>query len=163
MKIAVIADIHDNMSNLEKFISWCKKNAISQLICVGDVTNDETLQYLAEEFKDPIHLIRGNMEIYEEEEIKKYPNLKYYGRFAIAEIYGKKIGLCHEPVLIKELIKMDKCDLIFYGHTHKPWMEDRKGIRIINPGTLGGVFQRPSFAVWDLETEKIVLNLLELI
>ena len=163
MKVAICSDIHDNLVNLEKFLTWCKNNSVDQIICVGDVTNADTLEYIANEFKGNIFLIRGNLEIYEEKETKKHSNIKYYGRFGIAEIAGKKVGLCHEPSFINELLKQDKCNFIFYGHTHKPWLEDRKGTLIINPGTLGAVFQRASFSVWDTETNKIDLKLLELI
>lgn len=163
MRIVIIADIHDNIVNLDKALAWCTDNNIESLICAGDVTNSDTLKHIANEFKGNIFLIRGNMEVYEEKEIKKYSNIKYYGRFGIAEIASKKVGLCHEPSFINELLKQDKCDFIFYGHTHKPWLEDRKGTLIINPGTLGAVFQRASFSVWDTETNKIDLKLLELI
>jgi uncharacterized protein len=163
MKIAIVADIHDNIVNLEKLINWCNATKVGAIICAGDITNAETLEFLATKFAGTIYLIRGNMEIYEEAEIKKYKNINYYGRFGVANIEGKNIGLCHEPPFVNELLKGDKCDLIFYGHTHKPWIEEKQGVKIINPGTLSGTFQRASFAVWEVENGKIDLNLLELI
>ena len=161
MKIAIIADIHDNIANLEKVISWCRSQNIKEMICAGDVTNSETLKILAKEFAI-VHLIRGNMDIYEQGEEQKYPNIKFYGRSGVAEIAGQRVGICHEPAFINGLLNKN-CDLIFYGHTHKPWMEEKKGVKIINPGTLGAVFQRASFAVWDPDNGKIDLNLVELI
>lgn len=163
MKIIIISDIHDNIVNLEKVINWCVTEKVGALVCAGDITNSETLEFLATEFKGTIYLIRGNLEIYEEAEIKKYKNINYYGRFGVANIEGKNIGICHEPSFTNELLKNTKCDLIFYGHTHKPWIEERRGVKLINPGTLGGVFQRASFAVWEVENGKIDLNLVELI
>jgi len=163
MKIVIIADIHDNIVNLEKLISWCHKNDIAAIICAGDVTDADTLGYLSKEFSGDIYLIRGNMEIFEEEEVKKYKNIKYYGRYSVARIDNKFVGICHEPAFIDRLLKENKCDLIFYGHTHRPWIEEKESTSIINPGTLGAVFQRASFAVWDTENAKIELNLLELI
>jgi uncharacterized protein len=163
MRIAIIADIHDNIVNLEKFIFWSKQNKIDGIICAGDVTNADTLQYLANEFSGDIYLVRGNMEIYEEKEIKKYKNIKYLGRYGVAEIDKKFVGLCHEPFFADNLLKENKCELIFCGHTHKPWIEEKKGVKILNPGTLSGTFQRATFAIWDTESAKIELNLLELI
>ncbi len=163
MRIVIIADIHDNIVNLEKLIKWCRDNGVEEMICAGDVTNAETLEYLAEEFKNNIYLIRGNMDIYDEVKVCNYKNVKYYGRFGMAEIEGKKIGICHEPTFIQELLKKDKYSLIFYGHTHKPWIEEKNGTTVINPGTLGAVFQKASFAGWDTTTAKIDLNLLELV
>lgn len=163
MKIVIIADIHDNIVNLEKLISWSRENNVDAIVCAGDITNADTLSYLAKNFNNDIYLVRGNLEIYAETETKKYKNIKYLGRFGAVEIDKKVIGLCHEPNFINDVLKENKCSLIFYGHTHKPWLEERQGVSVINPGTLGGVFQRASFAVWDTENNKIELNLLELI
>ncbi|MFH1661977.1 MAG: metallophosphoesterase [Candidatus Falkowbacteria bacterium] len=160
MKIAIISDIHDNLINLEKCLKWCKKNNIKEIICCGDVTNSETLEFLSNNFKNSIYLIRGNMEIYDESEVEKYSNIKYYGRFGSFELEGKKIGLCHEPFFVDEILEKNKCDMIFYGHTHKPWESEKNGTRLINPGTLSGTFQKATFAVLDSKSWKAELKIL---
>jgi len=162
MKIAVISDIHDNLANLEKFLSWAKAAKIDELVCAGDVANKETLEFMATGFSRRVHLVRGNMEIYDEAEVKKYPNIDYLGRFGIFEAKGKRAGVCHEPFFIKEVFKKNPgSDIVFYGHTHKPWLEKVDGITAVNPGTLGGVFQKATFAVWDNESGELELKLLE--
>lgn len=161
MKIAIISDIHDNITNLKKFLNWCKEENVIEIICCGDVTNGKTLQFLADNFSGTIYLIRGNLEIYDESQVEKYKNIKYYGRFGIADIENIKVGLCHEPWYLDKVL--DKSAIVFYGHTHRPWIEERKGKKIINPGTLGGVFTKGSFATWDTENNAIDLKLVELI
>lgn len=161
MKIAIIADIHDNLINLEKCLSWLKQEKISQLICLGDLTNSETLKVLAKNFLGPIYLIRGNIEIYSEDELKKYKQIKYWGRIGQMDIENKKIGFCHEPYLIDEVLQLGKFVIIFYGHTHKPWISEKDGIKIVNPGTLGGVFQKATFAFWDTNKDEPELKILE--
>jgi putative phosphoesterase len=161
--IAIISDIHDNLVNLEKCLKWCAANAVDKLVCCGDVTNSETLEFLAKGFKGEIFIVRGNMEIYQEEEIKNYPNFRYGGRVAIFEIGGKKVGVCHEPFLVKEVFALGRPDIIFYGHTHKPWLEDRDKVALINPGTLGGVFTAATFASWDEKNSWPVLKVLDLL
>lgn len=162
MKFLVIADIHDNLVNLEKCLKWGKGEKIENAICCGDAVNADTLKYLAENFKT-IYLARGNMEIYGEQEIKKYKNINYCGRFGVFEIGGKNIGLCHEPWFIEKVLEIKKCSVIFYGHTHKPWIEEKGGIITANPGTLGGVFNKASFAVWDSVSDKLELKILEML
>ncbi|MEI6597115.1 MAG: YfcE family phosphodiesterase [bacterium] len=162
MKFLVISDIHDNLVNLEKCLNWGKNENIENAICCGDITNAETLKYLTENFKS-IYLVRGNMEIYEEPEIKKYSNINYLGRFGIFELDHKIIGLCHEPWYIDSVLKIKPCSLIFYGHTHEPWIEEKEGYITANPGTLGGVFNKASFAVWDSEDGKLELKILEML
>ena len=68
------------------------------------------------------------------------------------------------PALTRRIDKVKKlghCDIIFYGHTHKPWIEDRGGTSIVNPGTLGGVFQKATFTFWG--NDKLELKILELL
>jgi putative phosphoesterase len=163
MKVAIISDIHDNLVNLKKCLEWCAENGVEAIVCCGDVTNGETLKFLSEHWRGPIHLVRGNMEIYDEAEVKLFGNFKYYGRTGGFDLEQKKVGLCHEPFLADELLAADGYDIIFYGHTHKPWQSKKNGVMLINPGTLGGVFQRATFAVWDTESDKPELKILDLL
>ena len=161
MKVAIISDIHDNIANLKKCLAYCAVNSIEKIFCCGDVTNSETLEFLANNFQKEIYLVRGNMEIFDEDEPKKYKNIIYTGRIVRFELAGKKIGLCHEPFLLDYVLKKGECDIIFYGHTHKPWIEKKNNYLFANPGTLGAVFQKATFAVWDLEKQEPELKILE--
>jgi hypothetical protein len=167
MKIIIISDIHDNLANLEKCLGWIEKNNIDAMLCCGDVTKVDTLDMIARKFKLPIYLVRGNMEIYDQDEIdneaKFRININYLGRTAIIELGGKKIGLCHEPFLIDEVFQLGQPDIIFYGHTHTPWIEENDGVKLVNPGTLSGTFQKATFAVWDTDKDEPELKVLELI
>lgn len=165
MMIAIISDIHDNLMNLKKCLDWCSVNGMEAIICCGDVANEETIEYLSKHFSGPIHLIKGNMEIFDETVLEKYENIIYYGKTGRFEIGGKTAGACHEPFYTEDVAKKGKCDIIFYGHTHKPWekVETRHGasVRLVNPGTLGGVFLKSTFAVWDTDSDNLELKILE--
>lgn len=159
MKIAIIADIHDNSATLDKFLDWAGENDMEAVVCCGDVTTVETLGVLSSKFKKDIFLVRGNMEIFEDEEVNGFSNIDYPGRVGLWDIGDKKIGACHEPYLIDKVLEKDTPDLVFYGHTHKPWEEKRGKTRVVNPGTLGGVFSEASFAVYDTEAEELSLKM----
>ena len=161
MRIVIISDIHDNLVNLEKCLDWCKENKIENIICCGDVTNGETLKFLSVNFFSDIYLVQGNVEIYDEDEIKEYGNIKYFGKVGRFELEGKFIGLCHELYLVEKVLKQGKCDTIFYGHTHRPWTSEKHDVKIVNPGTLGGMFEKATFAAWDTKSEKLELKLLD--
>lgn len=163
MKYAIASDIHDNIPNLEKFLSWIKNNGAEGVICCGDVTTKETIRLLSLSFSGLIYLVRGNMEIYEDSDLKKLNNVKFIGRLGIVDIDGRKIGICHEPFLFARIYEIGTCETIFYGHTHKPWIEEKNKIRLVNPGTLGGVFQKSTFAVWDSVNNGLELKILEIL
>lgn len=158
--VAIISDIHDNMACLGMFLDWCEREKINTLICCGDVTNIDTLSHIVRSFKGQIHLVRGNMDVFEDDALGKFQkneNFHYYGRTGRLEAAGMQIGICHEPFLIDEVLMLGKCCFVFYGHTHKPWIESRNGAIIANPGTLGGVFQKATFAYAENSRLKLML------
>ncbi len=161
MLIAVISDIHDNLETLKKCLAWCGNNKINSLICCGDITTIETITYLARNFSGEIFVVSGNAEIYEEKDIKKFKNINFYGEIAINEINGVNIGFCHEPEKIKNVQELSPLDVdfIFYGHTHKPWLEKRGTTLVVNPGTLGGIFYQATFAVLDSDAKNLSLKI----
>jgi len=168
MKITIISDIHDNLVNLKKCLDWRGQENIKNIICCGDITNGETLKFLSDNFKGKIYLVRGNIEIYDENEARQYDNIEYLGRIGKIQLGGRIIGICHEPAYISKVMELSsgggaRCDIIFYGHTHKPWEDKKDGIKIINPGTLGGMFTKATFAVYDSDTESVELKILELL
>jgi uncharacterized protein len=161
MKIAVISDIHDNLVNLAKCLNWCKQNNIESLICCGDIANGETLKIISEGFKNKIYLVKGNMEIYDNAELVNFDNIEYFGQAGRFELAGKKIGLCHESFRFEDVLKLGVCDIIFYGHTHKPWQETKNVVMFVNPGNVSNTFFRATFAVWDTVDNKLELKLLD--
>ncbi|MEI7620790.1 MAG: metallophosphoesterase family protein [Candidatus Falkowbacteria bacterium] len=164
MKIAIISDIHDNLSNLKLFFNWTKKESIEKIICCGDVTNSETIDFLSKNFTGEIILVRGNMEVYDEDILSGYLSINCLGRYGVSELNGISVGVCHEPDFIPRVMEKNSAvKMVFYGHTHKPWLETKGETTFVNPGTLGGVFQKASFAFWNTETGKLELKLLELI
>lgn len=163
MLIAIIADIHDNLINLNKCLNWCKKNKIKKIICAGDLTNSETLSLLGKKFKNSIYLVRGNIELYGEKELKRFKNINYFGKTGRFKIDNQTVGLCHEAHFIDKVLPTGHCDIIFYGHSHKPWLEEIDGFKIVNPGELGGMWGKATFATWNTKTNKLELKLLELI
>jgi putative phosphoesterase len=183
--IAIISDLHDNEPNINKVLNYCKTNNITALICCGDVSTEETLTYLSQNFAGQIWLCTGNMEIFDSQNPPRYKNMKFLGRNGGSFAYKNKIiGICHEPYLINPLIKNHPdVDVVFYGHTHKPWEEVReinsknninqqkystqqnkdqiKTIKIINPGNVSNTRFSATFATYDPQTDEPRLHLLD--
>lgn len=160
MKIVIISDIHDNLINLEKCLSWAREKKIEKIICCGDITSGETLKQLAR-FPGEIYLIRGNADFFDETELEKYKNIIYYGRVGRIEISNRFFGFCHEPWLIEKVKEKGECDFIFYGHTHKPWQENQANTQVVNPGTLSGMFLKSTFACLDLGNNNLELIIVD--
>lgn len=159
MLIAIISDIHDNLPNLDKCLNWCQKNKVKKIIFCGDATTNETLSHFATNFGSDIFIVKGNAEIYTTKEIANYPNINNQGEAGIIEVAGCRLGVCHEPIKIKDII-LSAPDFIFYGHTHKPWIETKNKTVIANPGNLAGTFNPATFATLETDTKDLKLHLL---
>ena len=153
MKISILSDLHDNLVYLDIFL---KNNNSDVLLMCGDIANLETLTIISQQFKGKIYFVFGNADSFYPEEIPE--NIISLGESGIIELDPPtlklrpaskiKIGLCHEPFKIPKLLEQ-KPYIIFHGHTHIPWIEEKSETMIVNPGTLGGWRNPSTFAVWD--------------
>jgi len=178
MKIAVISDSHDNMPNLRKALRWIEKEKIKTILHCGDICNSDTLWEMTALFLGKIYIAFGNADdrlgITELVKVKKFSNVFLCGEVpqragsrhsGIGEVVvgGKKIGFCHFPEIAREMAESGKYNIVFHGHTHKPWESKVSHCRLVNPGNLAGLFYKASFAVYDVETEKLELKILEIL
>lgn len=162
MKIAIVSDIHDNLANLNIFLAWIKKENIEKIICLGDVTDSDTLSQLATKFGKQIFLVHGNVELYDIKDVSKHPNIQDFGKIGMINLDRVTIGFVHEPTYIKKLQSTNSdtnFDYIFYGHTHKPWLNQENGTIIANPGNLSNTFHAAAFATLDTENNKLELKI----
>ncbi|MCX6795464.1 MAG: YfcE family phosphodiesterase [Candidatus Falkowbacteria bacterium] len=162
MKIAIFSDLHDDGNNLKKFLDFCQKEKIKTLIFCGDLANQETLGYLADNFLGKIFMVGGNADLFGTRETKKYSNIIFSPD--VIEVHLGKLNFVaiHKPKdLIKFLSKKNiSPDFAFHGHTHRPDIKETGKTTIANPGTLNGPEYQASFATLDCATKKLSLNIL---
>ena len=172
MKIAIFSDSHDNLANMEKAVNWINNENIRVLIHCGDVCAPAVLKELSKNFSGQIHLVFGNVDgdhfLSTRLSYTELKNITVHGQLGEIELDNKKIAFTHLPWAARGLAATNKYDIVFYGHTHKPWEEmigprltGGKNTKLVNPGTLGGMFNKPTFAVYDTETDKLELKILE--
>ncbi len=171
MRVAIISDVHNNTVNLKKVLDYCDKNEIKEMVCCGDLASEETLNFLCDNFVGKIYYTFGNMDNGQLRDLKfvpEYKNAKLFKDYGEAIIDGKKIAFTHYPELARKLClsrgsgatlrdETGKLDFVFYGHTHDPWEENINECRMLNPGTVGGERNFPTFAVWKTENDNFEL------
>lgn len=164
MKIAIISDSHDNLANIKKAIDILKKEKIKTILHCGDICAPATLAEILKEFSGKVHIVFGNVDgdhfRMTKIAFEDSPRLKVLGELGKIKIGSKKIAFCHFPEFAQGLAATQKYDLVFYGHTHKPWEEKIGKTRLINPGNLAGLFYRATFAIYDTKTDKLELKIL---
>ncbi len=162
MKIAIISDIHDNLANLKNFLSFAKKEKVSVVFCCGDVISAETLDYLISNFEGKVFLTLGNADLKEkilEKFSKEDSKLTIFRDFGEVELDNLKIAFSHS--LEKSKNRVQEYDFVFFGHTHRPSLENSGKTKILNPGNLAGLYYKATFAILDTETKGPELKILE--
>jgi hypothetical protein len=175
MKIAIVSDTHGNVANFKKAVGWLNKENIQLILHCGDIGNPESLKESLADFKGEFFGVFGNMDKDFKilvEEYNKIPRVKIEEDIFEKVIDKKRIAFTHFPDAAKKLAQSEKFSLVFYGHTHRPWEEkvpvrrssESEGggdCRMINPGELAGQFNKPTFAVYNTETDNLELKVLE--
>lgn len=165
MEIAIISDTHDNLANFKKAISFIQKEKIEVIIHCGDICAPSTLQEAFQDFKGKVHIVFGNVDgdhfRITKLSFESLPDVKIWGELGEIEVDNKKIAFCHLPEFARGLASTQKYDLVFYGHTHKPWEETVGKTKLVNPGNLAGLFYKATFAVYDTKTDRLELKIIE--
>src|SRR3989344_5024736 len=149
MKLAVVSDTHDNTINFIKTINWLNQEKIELILHCGDVCRQETIDEAVKSFKGKIYFVRGNGD-YDLAEVPEKLEIELGGNPSTGS-GRKRIFFNHYPNIAKKAAESGKYDLVFYGHTHKPWAEKIGNCLLANPGELAGQRFKPTFAIYDIQ------------
>jgi uncharacterized protein len=134
MKLGVISDTHipDKSEHIPEVILEAFKH-VDMVVHAGDMVHLGAIDELKLSCSR-IVAVAGNMD--SQVVKKKYPLKQVF------DILGFKIGLIHgsgAPLnllnVLKDAFKYDDCDVIIFGHSHKPMNEYIDGVLFFNPGS----------------------------
>ncbi len=150
MRIAICADIHDNIWTLERALPLVQKADI--LLFCGDFCAPFTLVQLAEGFSGPIHVVWGNNDGDKwllTRNAARFEQVVLHGELADLEVGELHIAMTHYPEIAQGLAAAGQYDLVCYGHDHVAHDEQVGKSRLLNPGELMGRLGASSFVVLD--------------
>lgn len=147
MRILVVSDTHRHNENLKTVLG--EIGHIDMLIHCGDAEGSE--DYIREMIDCPMCIVAGNNDFF-----TRLP------ADVILEADGRKIlithGHHHHVTMGIELLVQDAlargADIAIYGHTHRPMMEIRAGVVILNPGSISYPRQSgrtPTYMIMELD------------
>ncbi len=148
MKIAILSDTHGNYASAVRVLT--EHGDVDQIIHLGDTSDDAQIIELAIGHK--LIIISGNCDT----------NGKYPESVSMV-IAGKKFFITHGDgfqvkaglIGLYRKARQDGVDVVLYGHTHMPCIEEIDGILFMNPGALKKDGKNPSMGIIHIEDSLI--------
>lgn len=129
MKIMIVSDTHGKHANLEKALQETGK--IDLLIHLGDVEGAE--DYIEAIAGCPVRIIAGNNDFFSD--LKREDEFSLCGRkFFITHGHYYYVSMGTERIRMEGLDR--RADVVMFGHTHRPCLEESGGIVVLNPGSI---------------------------
>ncbi|MEO0145323.1 MAG: metallophosphoesterase [candidate division WOR-3 bacterium] len=133
MKLLIISDTHisDRTKALPEHI-LALGESVDAIVHAGDFTSEDTFGLL-KALGPPLYAVRGNMD---DSGLARVLDDKL-----VFELQGLRIGLTHgsgAPWGLADRVRKafpDDIDVIVFGHSHLPFLEETDGLLLFNPGS----------------------------
>ena len=140
MKILVFSDSH---GRLDLMIDAMERERPQRVFFLGDNYRDG--QTLADAYPDvPMELVVGNCDFFAEgpEEL-----LVEAGGVRFLLTHGHRCHAKHGTDRLVDRGTAAGAAVVCFGHTHEALNQPERGVWLVNPGTAGGVRNRPGYGV----------------
>jgi putative phosphoesterase len=148
MKIAILSDIHDQLTQLKKALGILKDADV--LLCCGDLCSPFIIKALGEGFSKPIHIVFGNNDgdlFRITQNSRTFSHIQLHGELAGLEFDGVRIGMQHFDNIARLIADSGKFDVMCFGHNHQFEISNNGSCQLINPGEIYGGLSGHSTAV----------------
>ena len=144
----------------EQFKSILTPNKVQHVLCLGNIGNQETYDWLKSLSKD-FHIVKGD---FDQEDIPEKKTIQI-GDFNIGLIHGHQVLPWGDVNSLGMIQREMGCDTLISGHTHKTNVVVKDNILYINPGSFTGAFSPliedtiPSFILMVLTGDEAIVYL----
>ena len=146
MKLLIVSDTHGRDEGLEQAVE--NEAPFDMLIHCGDVEGRE--YYIEALCESDCCMIAGNNDFFSD--LDRETELVLCGHHILVT-HGHSYGVSMDIAGLVEEAEYRECDIVLFGHTHKPMITRRRGVLAVNPGSLSYPRQagrKPSYAVMEL-------------
>ncbi len=147
MRVLIVSDTHGNHENLEQVLQ--QEATFDLMIHLGDSEVDQ--EELVQVAKCPVEVIAGNMDRDPSLETEKIIQVEDY---RILICHGHRAGVNSGLLRLEYQAREHEVDMVMYGHTHVPYLDENEDLIILNPGSISYPRpwgSRPSYAVLEVD------------
>ena len=144
----------------EQFKSILTPNKVQHVLCLGNIGNRESLDWL-KSLSNDFHQVKGDFDDGEIPEKK----LVQIGDFSLGLIHGHQVLPWGDIESLANVQRSLGCDILISGHTHKTNIKVKDNKLYINPGSISGAFSPliedsiPSFILMVLQGDEAIIYL----
>ena len=144
----------------EQFKAILTPNKVQHVLCLGNIGNQETYDWLKSLSKD-FHIVKGDFDQDDAPEKK----MIQIGDFNIGLIHGHQVLPWGDLESLGMVQRSLGCDILISAHTHKTNVVVKDNILYINPGSFSGAFSPliedtiPSFVLMVLTGDEAIVYL----
>ncbi|MBR4086174.1 MAG: metallophosphoesterase [Lachnospiraceae bacterium] len=147
MRILIVSDTHRKNENYFKVLKKFKQ--LDMVIHCGDVEGSEYA--LSESADCPVHMVSGNNDFFSELPREQELNI---GNYKVWVTHGHNYLVSLGTERIKQEAKARGVQIVIFGHTHRPCLEQDEEIIALNPGSLSYPRQdghKPTYALMEID------------
>ena len=154
MKILIMSDSHGHWKKMAEIIA---REMPSVVFHLGDMISDAQKLSLACP-KVAVEAVLGNCDGWntkgDTERILSYEGVRFF------LTHGHGFQVKSTLSVVARAGEQARADVTLYGHTHKAHLERLpSGMWLVNPGTVGGIYELASYAVAEVENGSVSLEI----
>lgn len=148
-KILIVSDTHRKNDNYFTLLE--RQKPLDMVIHCGDAEGSE---YALSQAADcPVQIVLGNNDFF-----SNLPRELEFeiGRYHVWVTHGHSYYVSVGCERIKQEARERGVDIVMFGHTHRPYLDEEEDLIILNPGSLSYPRQdgrRPSYIIMELDEE----------
>ena len=136
--IGILSDTHDNLTRVREAVRLFNDAGCDLVIHAGDFVAPFTVDELRN-LRAPVRAVFGNCDGEKAGLSRAFQGLGEIREAPFAFVHGGlRFIISHMDAPVGEYVRAGTCDVVVYGHTHKPLVESRDGVLLVNPGEAGG-------------------------
>ncbi|MCX6572387.1 MAG: metallophosphoesterase [Candidatus Aminicenantes bacterium] len=136
--IGLLSDSHDNLTLVRAAVRLFNDAGCDLVIHAGDFV----APFAAEELRNlraPVKAVYGNCDGEKAGLARVFQGLGEIANGPLAFTHaGVRFVVCHLDASAETQAASGLFDVVVFGHTHRPLVESRDGVLLVNPGEAGG-------------------------
>lgn len=153
MKIMIASDTHQRDGELLECIR--EEEPLDMFIHLGDFEGNDSVKRIRNTVLPPCStfFVSGNNDYFMDLPKELVVQI---GPYRVFLTHGHRYGVGMGIDFLCEEAKLRQCDIVMYGHTHIPCMENRNGVLALNPGSISYPRQanrRKSYLIMEIDNK----------